>query len=207
MLRWGVAFIGLMAVVAVFAGRSFAASRASAATGPTFDADAPDALPGDGSGALGDASASGGPAPDISAMSPDERADRLYERIMIYDAQNARDSLLLFAPMALSAHEMVPALTAERRYHAGQIAEASGLPDMARAQADTILQANPQHLLGLVLAARASRLAGDVTSAARFDDQLLRVADDELARSLPEYDAHRSEIEEELALARSPDLP
>ncbi len=192
-LPWAVAFVALMAVVAVFAGRSFASSR-STSTGP---AARPVAEP---TGTA--APAPGAAAPDISNMSAEERADRLYERVMVYEAQDARDSLLLFAPMAMSAHELLSEISLERRYHVGQAAEASGVPELALAQADTILAADDQHLLGLVLAARARRLLEDTAGARAVDQRLVRAATAAAMRSSPAYDLHRLEIEAELAIAR-----
>src|SRR5438045_78744 len=65
--------------------------------------------------------AGGGPAPDISSMSPEERAARLFDRVMRYDEQGKRDSLLVFAPMALNAYEMIGTLDTDQRYDLGRI--------------------------------------------------------------------------------------
>lgn len=201
-LPWGVAFVALMALVAMVAGRNFGAARGSQVDGsanalPTPAIDGP-AL-GAGGGAAG--GAGGGRAPDISSMGPEERADRLYERIMVYQEAGKTDSVMIFAPMGLAAHELLPNLDVDRRYHAGRIAEAAGLSDMALAQADTILQQQKDHLLGLILGARAARLGNDEARARQFDAVLLRVVEAQRARQLPEYDMHRPEIE--LALRRA----
>jgi hypothetical protein len=195
-LPWGVAFVALMALVAMVAGRNFGAARGSQVDGsanalPTPAIDGP---------ALG-AGAAGGRAPDISGLGPEERADRLYERIMVYQEAGKTDSVMIFAPMGLAAHELLPTIDVDRRYHAGRIAEAAGLADMALAQADTILQQERDHLLGLILGARAARLGNDEPRARRYDETLLRVVDAQRARQLPEYDQHRAEIE--LAVRRA----
>ncbi len=193
-LPWGVAFVALLALVAMMAGRNFGAPRGSVVDGsanalPTQAIDGP---------ALGR-------APDISNMSPEERASRLYERVMMYDERGQRDSAALFATMALSAHELLDSLDVDLRYHVGRIAEAAGLPELALAHADTILRADANHLLGLILGARAARLAQDTPRARTFDAHLLRVVDAERARRLPEYGDHRAEIDIALAIARSQD--
>lgn len=58
--------------------------------------------------------AAGDPAPvrgpDISQLSPAERAERLYRRVMILDSQSRSDSVLFFAPMALDAYGMLSSL-------------------------------------------------------------------------------------------------
>lgn len=199
-LPWGVAFVALMALVAMVAGRNFGAAKGSQVDGsanavatPTMDG------PGLGSGAPG----SGPRAPDISNMSPEERADRLYERIMTYAENGQSDSAALFAAMALPAHELLENIDNDRRYHAGRIAEVAGISELAQAQADTILQKDANHLLGLVLGIRAARLANNEGRAKTYEQQLLRVLDAERARQLPEYDQHRAEIEIAVSRARA----
>lgn len=201
-LPWGVAFVALMALVAMVAGQNFGAAKGSRIDGsanalPTPSIDGP-AL---GAGAPG----SGARPPDISSMGPEERADRLYERVMIYDEAGKRDSVVIFAPMALAAHELLDNIDLDRRYHAGRIAEAAGLADLALAQSDTILQTDTNHLLGLILGIRAARLAQNEERARGFEQQFVRVLEAERARRLPEYDMHRAEIE--LALGRARTTP
>jgi hypothetical protein len=197
-LPWGVAFVALMALVAMVAGRNFGAAKgsqvdgsANAVVNPTIDG------PALGAGPPG----SGPRAPDISNMSPEERADRLYERIMTYAETGKPDSAALFAVMALPAHELLENIDNDRRYHAGRIAEVAGLADMAQAQSDTILSKDTNHLLGIILGIRAARLANNEAKAKQYEQQLVRAFDAERARQLPEYDQHRAEIE--LALSRA----
>lgn len=198
-LPWGVAFVALMALVAMVAGQNFAAAKGSRIDGssnavPTPSIDGP---------ALGAGAPAGARPPDISSMGPEERADRLYERVMVYDEAGKRDSVVIFAPMALAAHELLENIDLDRRYHAGRIAEAAGLADLALAQSDTILQTDTNHLLGLMLGIRASRLAQNEDRARGFERQFLQVLDAERARRLPEYDMHRAEVELALGRARA----
>lgn len=200
-LPWGVAFVALMALVAMVAGQNFGAAKGSRIDGssnavPTPSIDGP---------ALGAGAPGGARPPDISNMGPEERADRLYERVMVYDEAGKRDSVVIFAPMALAAHELLDNIDLDRRYHAGRIAEAAGLADLALAQSDTILQNDTNHLLGLMLGIRASRLAQNEDRARGFEQQFLKVLETERARRLPEYDMHRAEIE--LALGRARTTP
>jgi hypothetical protein len=193
LLPWGVGFVAILAVVALLAGRSFGSSRTAPAAPPQTPA----------FGAPG----AGGPAgaqraPDISSMSPQDRALRLYERVMTYAERGSRDSLIMFAPMALAAHELLENISADERYHAGRIAEAAGLPDLASAQADTILATAPDHLLGLILGASAARLMNEPARAVELEARLVRVAAAERARGLSEYQQHAADIERELTRAR-----
>ena len=112
----------------------------------------------------GDASAGGDAgavvrAPDISSLSPSERADRLFDRVMRLKEQGKQDSVEFFAPMVMSAYQMMGPLNADQHYDLGRIGEVTGVTDLARAEADTILKANPAHLLGLALAAHAATAA------------------------------------------------
>ena len=70
------------------------------------------------------------------------------------------------------------------------------------AQADTILQKNPDHLLGLILAARVAYLGGDSAAKKRFETRLLAAAKTETGKKLPEYELHQTDITTALADAR-----
>lgn len=140
--------------------------------------------------------------PDISQMSPEEQADRLFNRVMLLSSQGKNDSVMFFAPMAINAYQMLAPLDADQRYDVGRIAEAAGAVELARAQADTILAANPTHLLGLALGARAAGLMRDSAARRSFLRRLLAANEAELAKKLPEYSRHGADITEALADAR-----
>lgn len=140
-------------------------------------------------------------APDISSMSPEERASRLFNRVMSYSEQGKLDSARFFAPMAVQAYAMMGPPDAHSRYDVGEIYAAVGDAVSARAEADTILAAQPNHLLGLVLAARAADMAGDAASAARFRRRLAAAAPAERAKGLKEYTEHARDIDDALRKA------
>ena len=144
----------------------------------------------------------GGRAPDISGMTPRERADRLFDRVMSYAGRGAMDSVRMFAPMALAAFDLAQPLDADGRYDLGRIAEVAGLADLARAQADTILASHRDHLLGLALASSVARMRGDARSGADYDRRLVSAESREMARGLPEYQRHRDDIRRAVELAR-----
>ena len=141
-------------------------------------------------------------APDISTLSPEERADRLYNRVMILNTQGKTDSVLFFAPMAINAYQMLAPLDADRRYDLGRIAEVAGALPLARGQADSILATQPNNLLGLILAARVATLTGDSTARRTFERRLLASESAERKRQLPEYSRHADDIESAIAEAR-----
>ena len=135
-------------------------------------------------------------------MSPQERADRLFDRVMLLNSQGKNDSVLFFAPMAISAYEMLSPMTSDQRYDMGRIAEVAGALPLAKAQADTILKANPNHLLGLILAARIASLSGDSAARRRYETKILAVEKTEGARKLPEYEKHQDDITSAITTAR-----
>jgi len=204
-LPWAVAAIALLALLAMSAGKFFNASRGSSLDAPQnalpqAGLDDRGALPGNED--AGSAATPGIRAPDISAMSPQERADRLFNRVMLLNSQGKNDSVLFFAPMAISAYEMLSPMTSDQRYDMGRIAEVAGALPLAKAQADTILKANPNHLLGLILAARIASLSGDSAARRRYETKILAVEKTEGARKLPEYEKHRDDITSAITTAR-----
>ena len=59
-------------------------------------------------------------------MSPEERATRLYNRVMTLHSAGKTDSAEFFLPMALQAYAMLPALDIDARYHVGVLHLAGG---------------------------------------------------------------------------------
>lgn len=173
-LPWVVAGIALLSLLAFIVGQNF--RRPVSAPAATEVATAP------------------GRAPDISQMSPSERADRLFQRVMEYVAAGKTDSVQFFAPMAIQSQLALAPLDAHRRYDLGLLGMVSGDAIMARAQADTILAAQPDHLLGLILAMRTAGMQLDSAARGRFASHLMRVVDRERARGLPEYSDHDPDI-------------
>jgi hypothetical protein len=134
-------------------------------------------------------------APDLSTMSPDEQADRLFNRVMRLAEEGKTDSIGWFAPMATGAIEALRPLDAHRRYDLGLIGVVSGNIELANAQADTILKARPNHLLGLVLAMRAADASGKAAEAASLRQKLIAAERSEKAAGLPEYSLHENDID------------
>ena len=134
-------------------------------------------------------------APDISSMSPEERASRLFDLVMRFGEQGKTDSLKFFAPMAIQAYEMMGPPTAHSRYDIGMIGIVSGDVQLARAEADTILAANKTQLLGLVLAMKAAGLRQDMKARAAYQRRLVAAAPAERAKKLKEYDEHAADID------------
>jgi hypothetical protein len=199
-LPWIVAALAFLALFAMAAGRSFNASRGSAIDGSS------NALPQAGLDDRGapspDGQAAGIRAPDISGLSPQERADRLYNRVMLLASEGKIDSVQFFAPMALTAYQMLAPLNADQRYDMGRIGEVAGAIPLAKAQADSILRENPNHLLGLILEARLATLAGDTTQLHVYERRLIAAEKAEAAKKREEYVRHQDDIANALQQAR-----
>ncbi len=145
----------------------------------------------------------GGAPPDISSMTPRERSQRLFDRVMRYAAEGKKDSLMTFAPMAMASFEMMGAdLDLDGRYDLSRIALEAGQVEVAVAQADTILQKAPTHLLGLALKARTAALKGDNAGSAKALAAFASAQSSELAKKLPEYEMHAADIAQTAAMAK-----
>lgn len=185
-LRWGVpaAAIGALVLVVLFRGAVKDAV-------PPPPVEAPPGMP----VAMG--------APDISSMSPAERADRLFNRVMEYSGAGRSDSAAFFAPMAVAAIQALAPLSAHSRYDLGLVALVAGDNVKAGAQADSILVGRPTHLLGLSLAARAADLRGDAAAARAARQKMLAAEQAEKAAGIPEYTDHAADLTAAIEGARS----
>jgi hypothetical protein len=198
-LPWAVAALALVSLIALVVGQRFGAR-------PTGTVDVLEGANGQGSTVI---PAPGAPpagsmprAPDISQLTPAQRAERLYDRIMTENEAGRADNVRSFLPMAVAAYEMIAPLNLDQRYDLGRIGEVGGDTALARAQADSILASRPTHLLGLALAARAARSVGNEPRARQFDERLLSVEPRERSAALPEYLLHKNDIDAALAAAR-----
>jgi hypothetical protein len=121
---------------------------------------------------------------------------------MRYATEGKADSAAMFAPMAILAYERIGPADAHARYDMGTISAVTGDIPTAIAQADTILKAQPNHLLGLLLAARAADAGKNVAGAAQFRARFAAALSAERAKNLREYTDHQQEID--AAVSRKP---
>lgn len=132
--------------------------------------------------------------PDISSMSPEERANRLFNQVMRLWSEGKADSAAFFAPMALASLDALQPLNAHSRYDLGLVALVAGDTVKARAQSDTILSERPTHLLGLLLAARTADARGDSAASRKMRQRLVAAEKSERAKPLPEYNDHDADL-------------
>lgn len=184
LLRWGVPTLAVIALIVVTAIR--------------YGTD----QPGDGAASTVPLGVSSGQAPDISSMSPEERADRLFNRVMRLSSEGKADSAAFFGTMAFGALEALTPLNLHRRYDMGLVALVTGDVARAKAQGDAILAERRTHLLGLSLAARVAEARGDAAGAKAFRRRLLAAESAERKAALPEYTDHDADVRAAVELAR-----
>lgn len=181
-LPWGVAGAAVGALVAVLAMRATGGGGAAPAPASGPAAEAP----------MG---GGGGRPPDISSMSPEERATRLYNRVMTLHAAGKQDSAEFFLPMALQSYAMLPTLDVDARYHVGVLELAGGDAASALAQADTIRNQVPTHLFGFMLRARALEARKDAAGARAAYKDFLKNEAAERAKQRTEYAEHAQNLD------------
>jgi hypothetical protein len=137
-----------------------------------------------------------GTAPDISQMTPRERYDRLYNRIM--QAAERRDTAQVerFLPMALGAYVQLDSADIDARYHAAVLHLQAGDAPGALALADTILAAIPTHLFGYIIRGEAADLTHDAAGGATARREFLAQYAAEMKANRAEYVEHQPAIEE-----------
>ena len=177
-LPWGIAGLAVGALLGVLLLRRAGGSGAAAAE--------------EGSAAPFAGGAGGGQtfAPDISQMSPEERAQRLFDRVMRLGAEGKTDSVHFFLPMALGAYQQLPALSLDAHFDMGLLQLAGGDAAAALDEAAAIRRQIPTHLFASVLQARALDAQHNSRGARAVFSEFLKHEPAERARSRPEYEEH-----------------
>jgi zinc ribbon protein len=172
-LPWGIAglAVGALLVVVLMRGGGPAANGA-----PPIGA-APSA--GGGASAL-----------DISQMSPEERAQRLFDRVMRLQEEGKQDSVQFFLPMAIGTYQQLPSMTLDSHFDIGLLQLVGGDAAAALSEADTIRQQAPTHLFIFVLRARAAQAKNDTRATTQAYQDFLKNETAERARKRPEYAEH-----------------
>jgi hypothetical protein len=144
------------------------------------------------------------PAPDISAMTPRERFDRLFNRIMQASERGDSAEVQRFTPMALGAYDQLDSRDIDARYHAAVLHLQVGDFREAQALADTILAESPGHLFGYVVRGTVAQLQRDQPALARAQRDFLAHYQAETAARRVEYLEHQpvlDQFKEEAELA------
>jgi hypothetical protein len=137
----------------------------------------------------------GGQAPDISNMSPRERADRLFNRVMSAAERADTGEVKFFVPMALQSYTLIGPLDLDAHYHIGVIHLVNRNYSAALAQADSITRGAPRHLLATILRIEIASQRHDTGAQQRGYRDFLSAYDGEMAIDRTEYTHHRSILE------------
>jgi predicted nucleic acid-binding Zn ribbon protein len=134
--------------------------------------------------------------PDISNMSPQERFNRLYNRVMQAAQSGDEATVTRFTPMALMAYAQLDTIDADARYHAALLKVHTGDVDASRALADTILTRDPGHLFGYVIQGTVARFQKDEKALGQAYSGFLKHYDAEMKAGRPEYQEHRRSLDD-----------
>jgi hypothetical protein len=137
-----------------------------------------------------------GTPPDISNMSPRERFDRLYNRVMRAAQAGDEGTVSRFTPMAIMAYGQLDTLDADARYHAALLEVHSGDVAGPTALADTILAQHPGHLFGYIIRGTVARWRKDDRALGRAYAGFLEHYDAEMKAARPEYADHKVSVDE-----------
>ncbi len=164
-------------------------AQALAAEAPAAEAPADPGAPGAGLGMPGS-------PPDLSQMSPRERFDRLFDRIMRAATQGDAGTVTGFTPMALSAYAQLDTIDADARYDAALLRIHIGDVAGSEALADTILANAPDHLFGYMIHGSVAHWRKDAKSERAMYQAFLRHYPDEMKASRPEYQRHQTAVDD-----------
>ena len=134
--------------------------------------------------------------PDISNMSPRERFNSLYNRVMRAAQSGDEATVTRFTPMALMAYAQLDSIDADARYHAALLKVHTGEVDGTRALADTILARDPGHLFGYVVRGTVARFRKNQKELTQAYAGFLKRYDQEIKLARPEYSEHKTSLDD-----------
>jgi hypothetical protein len=134
--------------------------------------------------------------PDLSSMSPKERFDRLYNRVM--QASETGDEAVVgqFMPMAVAAYGQLDTVDADARYHLAMLMLHTGQASQAATVADSLLKADPGHLFGYMILGTVARWDKNDAALKKAQQDFLAHYPAEEARKRPEYSEHKRAVED-----------
>jgi hypothetical protein len=162
----------------------------------------PPPTPGGGTPAAGGGPAAGQAPVDLSTLSPLDAANRLFNRVMTTLEAGDTAGALGFQPMAVQAYEMIEPLDLDGLFHVALLQMLVD-PSAAMGAANRILEGEPDHVLGLGMAAQAAIDLGDEDQAAAHYQHLVDVFDAQVGRPLPEYQGHQPSLTQMQSAARA----
>lgn len=129
-------------------------------------------------------------------LRPLQEAEQFFDRAMrAYEGGDSAQAHFA-GGMALEAYAMLDDLDADARFHIGLLHEIDGDHNAILVQADSIELVSPNHLFSAILRHRVQSSIGDSAGTQEAYRQFLARYDSELAQMRPEYQLHRSLIED-----------
>jgi len=134
--------------------------------------------------------------PDISNMTPRERFNRLYNRVMQAAQSGDEATVARFTPMALMAYAQLDTVDADARYHMALLKVHTGDVEASRALGDSILTQSPGHLFGYMIQGTVARFRKDQKALSRAYGGFLKHYDAEMKAGRTEYQDHRTSVDD-----------
>lgn len=135
-----------------------------------------------------------GKAPDFTTMAPQEKADRLFNRIMLASENGNAKEALVFVPMAIEAYNSLGNMDNDARYHLTLIYMVAGDIKNTRAQLEILRRAVPMHLLGLIVEYQIAEKNGNKNDMAKAYKHFLAAYESEILVGRAEYKDHEGSI-------------
>jgi uncharacterized membrane-anchored protein len=133
--------------------------------------------------------------PDLSTMSPRDRFDRLFNRIMTAAETGDTVEVARFLPMATMAFAQLDSVNIDARYHMALLSLQGGDARAALAQADTIGRIAPSHLFAYLIREAEAARRGDTEGVRAARADFMAAYDREIALERVEYAEHRTALE------------
>src|SRR5262245_52615239 len=137
-------------------------------------------------------------------MTPRERFDRLYQRVITAAERGDQATVEQFTPMAVAAFGQLDRVDADARYHLSMLLLHVGDAAGAKAQGDSILAEHPNHLFGFVIAGAVGRWERNDAARDASYRNFLAQYDREIATRKPEYLEHEAMLADVKRAASGP---
>jgi hypothetical protein len=137
-----------------------------------------------------------GRAPDISNMTPQERFDRLFNRVTQAASLGDTVQVAQFTPMALGAYAQLDSISNDSRFHAAMLRFNVGDFAGSLALADTIAASVPGHLFATMIRGNVATARNDQAALRQSYRDFLANYDREMAANRVEYLDHKPVVDE-----------